>query len=400
MSQAFLPVFAIVVIGYLVIAAFAEFSDIKEGTLRSIVDIINLLYFISTIFFIDYILIVALDRVGFSILNNLLSVIIAGCLGLLFLLYMVCKHYIWFLPSVLTVDLDVSKMSQIIDRNFLFLSDIHLSEIPSVEFGEDPKLKKAKLASILNDIKDSYRVLISLGDNTDTGDKAQWLSFNKAFEGTDFVFPIPGNHDITFMSPTVPRWWKKKNFVAEVVAKYYVDCEVLTKSEWKVKDFFTVFIGRKINASYIFENIFPLIIFEDPKNIIVALNTCTEHGIDMLSSGFGRVGKKQLSKLERLSLPKYNGKDLIIVMHHPIGVTNAYKQGLSKLERIQLKFLKLKDAKQVLQVVKKVKVNFNTVTVVNGHLHKKADFYHCGIHIMSAPSMDVEKSTADNIIYL
>lgn len=129
--------------------------------------------------------------------------------------------------------------------------------------------------------------------------------------------------------------------------------------------------------------IYPMLLYEDDKHIVIGLNSCCSPADTILAGGFGFLGEQQIRRLSKL-LSNRASKLPILLLHHHLGIPKMMRKRLIKsFSYAQIKALQLKDATQFDQVL----VSLPSVVVFHGHMHMG---YHARRHnatIICGPSI-------------
>jgi hypothetical protein len=110
--------------------------------------------------------------------------------------------------------------------------------------------------------------------------------------------------------------------------------------------------------------IYPLIVHEDKRYIVVALNSNTRTGFQIADGAIGILGNDQLERLEVI-LNSRPSKCAVILIHHHVGIPD----GLDPLDRFwgaELAALQLKEASELCKRL----ANHHATVVMHGHDHQ------------------------------
>ena len=269
-------------------------------------------------------------------------------------------------------------------------ADFHVNE--SFGYEEKTPFKKSLDLALcaINDCLSKGDFVLLLGDETDTGRKKEWQAVLGLLRDNKGIV-IPGNHDLAFQTPFLSRRRRCFNFYDQVISKYYLHRVVLDGTGKTVDALYTKYLGQiypDLRRHLI--DIFPMIMHNDDEKVIVALNSCTDHGIDMLTNGMGRLGEEQIGRLQNLLVQQYFNKILIIALHHHVVMTAEIREMMlgENTTSLQLKALKLKDASTFWAMIKQLEPHFKKIVILHGHLHKYFEVHDGNVSIYSVPSTE------------
>lgn len=124
---------------------------------------------------------------------------------------------------------------------------------------------------------------------------------------------------------------------------------------------------------------FPIIVHEDDKYVVVALNSNTCPASSMPEGAIGTLGKVQLNQLEELLKSREN-KCTIVLLHHHLGcppeLLTAFKTG-------ELSVLQLEEAQQVCDIL----ASHKPTVVLHGHKHVSYWASYKDVMILSGASV-------------
>ena len=137
---------------------------------------------------------------------------------------------------------------------------------------------------------------------------------------------------------------------------------------------------------------YPMILAEENEFLLVGLNSCLSPADTMVASGFGKLGKNQLRRLEALISCLKREQRLIVLMHHHIGVPGGMRKWITRW--LQLKGLQLGDARKLQDILSR---RGNSV-VFHGHLHSGYYAKSKEVLYVAGNSLTSNESGDDNCI--
>lgn len=110
---------------------------------------------------------------------------------------------------------------------------------------------------------------------------------------------------------------------------------------------------------------YPMVMLDDDRYLIIGLNSCDETPETLINSGFGRLGRKQISRFESL-VRDAGARCVIVLLHHHVGIPSQVLAAMRRQHsRIEIRALALRDAYRLARVLGSLK----KCIVFHGHKH-------------------------------
>lgn len=365
--------------------AVTEFSRRPRGYKETATSFVSLAHWLTLYIFVCCVAELSVMKYKLAA-NNIYIFTAAAAMMTLSLFSLYRKHYKWVFKEETFFYFSGLPFPNIKGLRFAVIADAHLGFTGSYERGVPLNVATESLTSKLLEVKEQCDYILFLGDITDTGRREEWQAFNSILKRPELhkkVILVPGNHDITFDSDyTTPRQ-RVKNFISLAACKYCHNNSVLGSNRTVGE------ICGVTEAKRAIEEIFPMIMLETDTHLVIGLNSATEHGIDMITNGMGRLSDLALERLEHLFSDKYKNKILVIALHHHVGFASHDFDELSRdTVRLRLKGLKLKNAHDFLQLIERLRHHFAFITILHGHLHRKFANYYKNVSIISVSGFE------------
>ena len=113
------------------------------------------------------------------------------------------------------------------------------------------------------------------------------------------------------------------------------------------------------------QELYPLIVFENEKFVVVALNSNTGPAGWIADGALGSLGTRQLGRLELILNQRERDKCVIVLLHHHVGCPDEVRPLVAKPDAA-LRMLQLQDGTQLLSLLQRHGGNF---IVLHGHKH-------------------------------
>lgn len=298
-------------------------------------------------------------------------------------------------------------------QDYILLSDIHIPSQLTMEGGVHKERVINGVRGMIAAVCENS-TLILLGDMTDSGHKSEWKFLAAELErlnsSTDIIL-VPGNHDVAFNDsnsvgkPAYRQFEERCRLFLKYLSDFNKQESYAIKDDGEMVSLSDYIDGfdfcsrsdsyYNINFNYLGDynkmgpysrllcKMYPVIVKNSTHNIII-LNSCVYHGDSALTSGVGRLGEYQLSKLRLLcSLDEIKAKQSIVLIHHHLAIPgHQYELLLESHDKRQINLLGLLDADKLFEVLE----GFANPVVVHGHLHAHFDVKFKNVRLISVPS--------------
>ncbi|MCM0084522.1 metallophosphoesterase [Geomonas sp. Red32] len=254
-----------------------------------------------------------------------------------------------------------------------FVSDAHLTAGFTYEGRIPTKKLTNTLRTVLAELSECDHIIFN-GDGTDRGIGPEYHLLDTTIRASgiaDKARIVPGNHDLSmpYYSDTYPK--RVRRFL-EATRSYYWHQKILRNNELieVSKVLGTYNVSSPLTEIEELKALFPLVMFEYPGCLGIALNTCCQGYFTMFEAGFGRIDRDQIEKLVKIVSIYGKNRTVVVVLHHHVFIPDdRFKELCDHGTKTQINGLGLLNAKELALSFEEVSKNCRSLIIVSGHLH-------------------------------